>query len=713
MPPVEDIPIRFHPRVLSALGSQLVTNNVIAVLELVKNSYDAMATQVDVRLSVPAANNSLGTIEIEDNGTGMTRRIIEDVWCVVATPYRSRHPVSSEGKARRRVSGEKGLGRLSAARLGDRLEMTTRPARGPSWRVEVRWSEFARASSVDRCTVRVRRAQPSEGLPNRGTLIRILGLAAPWTAEQQGDLREQLSRLVSPFTKAENFRIRLSLPTLEQPEPLEITPPEFLSRPPYCINGRVDKWGKLTGSYIHVRETGSVRTHPFLERLASAAGEEGGPPAGRALTHCGPFEFEIRGWDIDSESVEQIARRFEIGKSVVRLFIRNFRGISVYRDGILALPKTDASRDWLALDLRRVSRVGERMSTSQLVGYVSIGADGNPAIVDTSDREGIEENEASRQFKLLVRDIVALMEKERAKDRTQSKNEPVFNDLFAELSAAPLVGRAREATNRGAQAEELLPTIEEYEQQVQRTIDRIQKRLFYYSRLASLGVLSGILVHEVRNQAIGIGLLSETLHGLVAQGVITDERLKKHLNMADDSIRSLERLAERFAPLASRATRTRRKDAVVEEVIRECVDMREREIQRAHVEIEYPASKATLAAVDPGELLAILLNLLDNALYWMSRSRTEAPKVRFAIEHRPRDVRFTLEVDDNGPGVRDGDEERIFWPGVTRKPDGLGMGLTVAAELVSQYGGRMSLMKPGQLGGATFRFDLPITRSAR
>jgi nitrogen-specific signal transduction histidine kinase len=53
-------------------------------------------------------------------------------------------------------------------------------------------------------------------------------------------------------------------------------------------------------------------------------------------------------------------------------------------------------------------------------------------------------------------------------------------------------------------------------------------------------------------------------------------------------------------------------------------------------------------------------------------------------------------------------EEKIFWPGITFRSDGFGMGLTVASELVSQYGGRMTLIKPGKLGGATFRFDLPV-----
>lgn len=68
-------------------------------------------------------------------------------------------------------------------------------------------------------------------------------------------------------------------------------------------------------------------------------------------------------------------------------------------------------------------------------------------------------------------------------------------------------------------------------------------------------------------------------------------------------------------------------------------------------------------------------------------------------------------VHDSGPGVPEDDSERIFWPGVTNKPGGIGMGLTVAAELVSEYGGRLALVRPGKLGGASFTFDVPVKAS--
>jgi len=115
------IPFRFHPRVFAALGADLVTNDLVAVIELVKNSYDAFARRVDVRFKV--GDDGKLCLEIEDDGLGMSEETIREVWCVVATPFRAENTTSKRQEKQRRVTGAKGLGRLSAARLGNALQV--------------------------------------------------------------------------------------------------------------------------------------------------------------------------------------------------------------------------------------------------------------------------------------------------------------------------------------------------------------------------------------------------------------------------------------------------------------------------------------------------------------------------------------------------------------------------------------------------------------
>lgn len=115
---------KIHPRVFAALGADLVTNDVVAIIELVKNSYDAYATRVDIRFGQDSSGERW--LEVEDNGSGMAEKTIKNVWCVVATPYRQKHQYGVKGNKRRRVSGEKGLGRLATARLGKQMEVETK-----------------------------------------------------------------------------------------------------------------------------------------------------------------------------------------------------------------------------------------------------------------------------------------------------------------------------------------------------------------------------------------------------------------------------------------------------------------------------------------------------------------------------------------------------------------------------------------------------------
>ena len=67
-----------------------------------------------------------------------------------------------------------------------------------------------------------------------------------------------------------------------------------------------------------------------------------------------------------------------------------------------------------------------------------------------------------------------------------------------------------------------------------------------------------------------------------------------------------------------------------------------------------------------------------------------------------------MRVSDQGPGIGSEDVEKVFWPGFTRKPGGIGMGLTVVSELVAAYGGRAGIEATQAGAGATFDFDLPL-----
>ncbi len=727
----EAIPFQVHPRVFSSLGADLVTNDLVAILELIKNSYDAFAIRVDIRFF---EDSELGkeVIEIRDNGQGMDDTVIKEVWCVIGTPCRILAKVNRQGRRKRRVSGEKGLGRLSAARLGERMKLITKSDKKPCYEVNVNWKALASSDRFDKCTASIKEVEVPKGFGQSGTIIQIYDLNSKWAkqvdidrAKENDDLKhansidalkEELARFIPPFKQIDDFEIYVA-GYEEDANPTKIEIPEILEKPPYLVKGDVDKQGILSLDYRYAGD-GSKRRLSGIKHLPSNSEFVSKKKFKRnekwERTKCGPFTFELRVWNFDKDSLLELDNRFKLGEktTAIRRMISDspFSGISLYRDDILVLPKSKVSKDWIGLNLRRISRVGTRISANQIVGYVGINGDENAELRDTSDRERLVANESSRQFTDMVFQIVEILEYERDKDRTETGHkEPPLQDLFASLKTDDLQEKIEDLSESEGSMDEVLVAVKEHTKKTKKAVNEVEKRFFYYSRLASIGSLAIFLQHEVGNHIGTLAELAKTLRENLP-GIKTIKNIVKKLGFADNSIRALKRLADIFSPLASRTFGTRRRNSNLEEILEYCLAAKEKEIQRNEVKLKRPKNASIKLTIDPGELTPIFVNLLDNALYWLTKKDADRRKILIEVLPDKQPTRIMIRIHDSGPGVDDGDEERIFWPGVTKKPEGIGMGLTVASELVAQHGGKMYLIKPGKIGGASFGFDLPLAK---
>jgi len=717
----------FHPRVFTSLGAELVTNDLVAIVELVKNAYDAFARRVDIRFLIDEKSKEQ-IIEIQDDGHGMDQGTIMKAWFMVGTPYRANAKTVKREKALRRVTGEKGLGRLSAARLGAKLQMYTKTEGKDCYRIDVNWDTMASAPSLDECKAIMRRVTPLPGLEHHGTLLRIYQLRHKWDFDENSELpnlEAELARFVPPFHKQAGFDIYLTLPGQKETG-IRIKPSRIFSHPEYTVKGKVNEKGIISITYQRHSEdkprqiTGLMylpesEPHLYLESKFKL-GED------REDTKCGGFRFEFRVWDLDRDSLLDLGRRFDLGKKVTeirgQISDSPFSGISLYRDGILVLPKEiggakkqeSAGRDWLGLNLRRVSRVGTRISANQVIGFVEITADANTGLRDTADRERLVDNAASRQFREFLFRIVEFLEHEREKDRTEAEHqEPPLQDLFATLRTPTISKTLVEIEKRKGTWGEIYEAVEEHTKELDQAVKEIQQRFFYYSRLASVGSLAMLLQHEVGNKVSVISELTKYLHDNL-DDLSHLKYLRKRLELAENAVRSLQRLADIFSPLASRLFGTRRRKGIIEDIISTIAEWRAKEINQLHVALKFNKEERTEVAVDPGELAPILDNLMTNSLYWFRKVDVGERTIRIEVFKNSDGTRAEVRFHDSGPGIDDGYEEKIFWPGVTKKEEGIGMGLTVASELVAQHGGRMYLIKPGELGGASFGFNLPIAR---
>ena len=708
-PPVtENLPLRLHPRVFAALGKDLVTNDVVAVIELVKNAYDAFAENVWVEFSEDVEGPCL---EIRDDGIGMTRQVIEDVWCLVATPFRERNPVVRKGNKVRRVVGAKGLGRLSVARLGRQLRMRTNSLGDPCWEVFVDWTRLAQTDDLNQSTVSIGECTCDVHNLASGTSLKILGLQASWDTARIDDLRENLARLISPFSETGCFNIFLS--TTNRADPVRIESPDFLSKPKYSIRGTVDSCGSVDSTYgfLPVSNPALGRGKQLAmswREILDTIPETERSQYSQDRPNCGPFQFEIRAWDIGANDTKEISDVFAIRRGLVRQAIRAHKGISVYRDGVLVLPKSENSRDWLGLDLRRVGRVGPRLSTSQLVGYVAITADNNPDIEDTSDRERLSDSTEVAEFELILRSVVHMLEIERDFDRVLPGSEQPMEDLFERLSARDLLADVTALARTQAKAVDVLPIIRTFNESLTETRDSIKDRFVYYSRLATVGTIAQMLMHEIRNRTSSIGRAVRLMKDAI--DLSKHKSVGRSADQANESLRTLESLADTFSPLANRNFTRRAQRLILEQRIRYSLRLNQVEIRTKKIKCAVPSTE-TIIVADPAELDTILVNLIMNATYWVDRAGATTRQIEFEIiPFRADDkLRIHVFVHDSGPGIDPDYIEKIFLPGVTRKPKGIGMGLNIAAELVALYGGEMKAMRdPTKLGGASFSFDLPV-----
>ena len=374
----------------------------------------------------------------------MSRNTIENVWCVIATPYKKENPVIGDNTRQRRVSGEKGLGRLSAARLGNKFRMLTEADDDICWEVTVDWRRISQGDDLSDSFINCELYDDDEIFELSGTQIQIFDLNEPWNEDKLDELEDNLSRLISPFSEANDFRVLFSRSDEDKEEEIEIEAPSFLSRPKYSIRGEADTNGNVSANYeFNPIKEGKPRNcglEMSWSKIAESVKGKQNFSFDKNGANCGTFNFEIRAWDIAPDDTEEISEQFNIQKSKIRASIRAHKGISVYRDHVLVLPKSDSARDWLGLDFRRIGRVGSRLSTSQIIGYVSIS---RQAIIRKfriqATGKGSYRPGKRRNLNEILKAVVSMLENERVIDRTQGIVYEPMEDLLSHLNAEELL----------------------------------------------------------------------------------------------------------------------------------------------------------------------------------------------------------------------------------------------------------------------------------
>lgn len=663
--------IRPRARLLRTIGAELISSEQVAIIELVRNCYDADATHVELSFTDPHLPEE-ASLEIRDNGHGMSRAILLGPWLEPATDHKAASGTGASAgvrspKGRRRL-GSKGVGRFAAQRLGRHLTLVTRTEDDEHELVaEFDWSRLDRA---DRYLDELRipwRERPAEVLDSPGTSLNITQLTDEWRQERFETLRLGLSRLISPDMSAAGFRLVLAINDSVE----EIRPALDTTESMYVLEGQVAADGSCVLRYSDM--SGAEET--WERRVVW-------PEEGEV---CGPFSFRINGWDLDREPLSLFLEKREskLGLRDFRRLVRSHSGISLYRDGFRILPYGEPDNDWLRLDRRRVNNPTMRLSNNQIQGWLKLTADGNPLLRDQTNREGLVSNGGYHHLQQVVLELLGYLESRRFSARrnlgvtwTRKSQALPTNEQEASRIDTLLEQLGSEGGQRAKGIRELRTLLDERQKD---TVETIQ----HYASLASVGQMSGLvfqqLQHPLRQVKSELKLaLSDVRGGDLDEEDLTD--IAEQLATSIARLQEAELQMRRLDPLAvgRRAQRPVQMTAV--EFVQPVLDAFQDVLDGAGVTLRVHGEKSVSREAPAIIIQQVLANLMNNALYWVQQNPGE----------RWISLRFSsngFHLDNNGPKLVEGDRDNIFEPHFTTLPDASGMGLTLARDLLQSIGG--------------------------
>lgn len=702
--------LRPRARLIRTLGADLISSEKVAITELVKNSYDADASAVLVRFQGEPREGT-GSIQIWDDGCGMDVSTLANSWLEIATDFKTRRTRSPSGS--RRVLGEKGIGRLAGARLADEMLLTTRKASAQEIQLLIDWRAFDRPGAyLDEVEVAwdvglprvfspsgdASRAFADAGIARwakgHGTLIDLTNLTHSWDRDDFQDLRTVLSRLVHPLPGihsaeiVDDFKVVLDLPAEYEDLSGEITPPEELSSAPYRLTGTVSRTGLARLTYSQLEPQHSEIFTQELWTTKTRAPE------------VGPFDFDIQVFDRDRESLAQLG---SAPYNYLRQVLDQASGVSVYRDGFRVLPFGEPGDDWLTLDRRRVQNPTMRVSNNQVIGHVFISADENPTLRDQSNREGLIEARGYEDLKVMLRAALALIETRRySVRRRMGASRAAERGLFQRFNLSEVRDALASAYPNDANINMLLA---DKDQEIKTGIEEVQRALGQYSRLATLGSLVDRVVHDGRTAVTHLkNIVRFGKRDLANSAKPLQEKLELAENFLDETDVQADLLATLFRQITpfSGRRRGRPKTESLLKLVKNAKAMLESEIADVNAVVNVRGEDIDIRA-DYSEILNVVVNLLRNSLYWLSTLPETLTREVDVDLRRASDGSVEISVSDSGPGVPDATRDQIFDAYFSTKPDGVGLGLSIAGDIASEfYGGSLRLVDGGPLPGATF-----------
>jgi signal transduction histidine kinase len=723
--------------IIDRLGRELMAKQETAVSELVKNAYDADATEVTLQF----VNTDFvgGTLIVEDDGHGMDLTALRMGFMRLSSTDKVHNPVSP--KYGRKRAGRKGIGRFATQRLGRKLTIITQTEESETaLSVIIDWDDY----KIDRDISLV--ANQVEEFPKqkpRGTTLIIDDLRENWTVAEIQRVFRYVSDLLQPsylsdrlktskvvFASQEDnsFSVKCQKVINREVEIISDIDKSFFQKSLAVFEGFVDAYGE---GFCSV-ESRSLDIDSLDNLISISAGKSRDKIEKYRLIKDVHFKayyfiynradyYEGQGIGINSTELKR-----------VNDFAQHSSGVRLYRNGFRVPPFGDVGDDWLDIDERVTSQSHAKkvpMTNKSLFGFVEITDEAGTLFEETSSREGLIKNEAYLELvdflikafdacRARVETSMGFKEKKERRDNrrktvnNQKEKLNLLKDFIhsqGQKSDSPDDKEGDKHQDEGISQEEAQETLDELERTLAEQMDEIAMLRV----LAGMGLSIGEFVHEIRqfSPAFEGDLASLSSH-------IVNNEMKVGLNRLSRNFEQFQSYAAYFDETIRNNSKRELQPIEIRDVVRGFEDVILRNADKNGIKIEsvFKGFDLFTCPMHTSEWSSILFNLYSNAKKAIIKAEIVG---KIWVRGSEEDGKIVLEFSDNGTGIPDENKERIFEPFFTTSTPagrsasqneellGSGLGLKIVSDIVESYGGEIFVTKPPEGFKTCIRIELP------
>lgn len=382
----DNLQFRVSAELKNILGRDLITSPDIAILELVKNSYDAHASKVEITFDDDY-------LSIADNGKGMSKDDLINEWLFVAYSAKSdgTEDKSYRNKFKRHYAGAKGIGRMSCDRLAKNLVLTTRSAEENKTEIlHVDWGTFELNKQTEFDTINIPH-ETFDSIPTfpqsspTGTILEFTNLHLSWTREDIKRLRKSLEKMINPFSGTDdNFQIEIIAPQMKEEDNKEESKHNIVN-------------GVIKNSIADILKLKTTQIESCIHNGVIHT----------ILSDRGTVMYEIEEANHTFSSLTSVSiSLFFLNRAAKYNFTAkmgvepiNYGNVFLFRNGFRIFPFGEPDDDSWGVNKRLQQGYNRRISTRDLFGRVDVETDDANLIKEVSSRDGgLIKTEASQQL---------------------------------------------------------------------------------------------------------------------------------------------------------------------------------------------------------------------------------------------------------------------------------------------------------------------------